>query len=161
MGATLQARGVAAGHGERDLFIGLDLIVAGGDVVGLVGANGAGKTTLLRILAGIRAPDAGHVTLSPAAATIGYLVQEQEQVAGETVRQQLGRRTGVAAAQEELDRSTIALGEGLPGADDAYSDALDAWLAIHATTLLRCSSNTLPIFLYVSVGASISTGLMT
>ena len=52
MSATLQARGVAAGQGDRELFAGLDLVVAPGDVVGLVGPNGAGKTTLLRILAG-------------------------------------------------------------------------------------------------------------
>ena len=47
MSATLQAVGVAAGHGDRALFTGLDLVVAPGDVVGLVGPNGAGKTTLL------------------------------------------------------------------------------------------------------------------
>ena len=73
MSATLQASRVAAGHGDRKLFDGLDLVVAPGDVVGLVGPNGAGKTTLLRILAGERPPDAGTVTVSPATAHIGYL----------------------------------------------------------------------------------------
>ena len=52
MSATLVARGLAAGHGARVLFSGLDLVVAPGDVVGLVGVNGAGKSTLLRTLAG-------------------------------------------------------------------------------------------------------------
>ena len=52
MSATLVAKGLAAGHGDRVLFSGLDLVVAPGDVIGLVGANGAGKTTLLRTLAG-------------------------------------------------------------------------------------------------------------
>ncbi|WP_324274080.1 ATP-binding cassette domain-containing protein [Blastococcus brunescens] len=52
MSATLVARGLAAGHGPRVLFSGLDLVVAPGDVVGLVGVNGAGKSTLLRTLAG-------------------------------------------------------------------------------------------------------------
>ena len=65
MSATLQASRVAAGHGDRSLFSGLDLVVAPGDVIGLVGPNGAGKTTLLRILAGERAPDEGSVTVSP------------------------------------------------------------------------------------------------
>jgi branched-chain amino acid transport system ATP-binding protein len=50
--ATLVARGVAAGHGSRVLFSDLDLVVAPGDVVGLVGANGAGKSTLLRTISG-------------------------------------------------------------------------------------------------------------
>ena len=52
MSSTLKATGLAAGHGARALFSDLDLIVAPGDVVGLVGANGAGKSTLLRLLAG-------------------------------------------------------------------------------------------------------------
>jgi len=43
MTATVQARAVGARQGERELFGGLDLIVAPGDVVGLVGPNGAGK----------------------------------------------------------------------------------------------------------------------
>ena len=62
MSATLVGRGLSAAHGDRVLFSDLDLVVAPGDVVGLVGANGAGKSTLLRILAGERAPDAGTVT---------------------------------------------------------------------------------------------------
>lgn len=65
MSATIQAEGVSAGHGDKELFSGLDLVVAPGDVVGLVGPNGAGKSTMLRILAGLRAPDAGRVSLSP------------------------------------------------------------------------------------------------
>jgi ABC-type transport system involved in cytochrome c biogenesis ATPase subunit len=50
------ARGLAAAHGVRSLFSGLDLVVSPGDVLGLVGANGAGKSTLLRLLAGLDAP---------------------------------------------------------------------------------------------------------
>ena len=52
MSATLVAKGLAAGHGDRVLFTDLELVVAPGDVVGLVGVNGAGKSTLLRTLAG-------------------------------------------------------------------------------------------------------------
>src|ERR1700716_1727756 len=67
MSATLQATELAAGHGDRMLFSGLDLVVAAGDVVGLVGANGAGKSTLLRLLAGQATAQAGAVVLSPRA----------------------------------------------------------------------------------------------
>jgi ATPase subunit of ABC transporter with duplicated ATPase domains len=130
MSATLQASRVAAGHGDRSLFSGLDLVVAPGDVIGLVGPNGAGKTTLLRILAGERAPDEGAVTVSPASAHIGYLRQEHERVDGETVRAHLARRTGVAAAQAELDRAAHALADAGPGSDDSYSEALESWLAL-------------------------------
>jgi ATPase subunit of ABC transporter with duplicated ATPase domains len=55
MTATLVAKNLAAGHGDRTLFAELDLVVAPGDVIGLVGANGAGKSTLLRLLAGLEA----------------------------------------------------------------------------------------------------------
>lgn len=78
MSATIQAEGVSAGHGDKELFSGLDLVVAPGDVVGLVGPNGAGKSTMLRILAGLRAPDAGRVSLSPADAQRGFLAQEPD-----------------------------------------------------------------------------------
>ncbi|HYH72917.1 MAG TPA: ATP-binding cassette domain-containing protein, partial [Nocardioides sp.] len=78
MSATLVVKDLAAGHGDRTLFSGLDLVVAPGDVVGIVGANGAGKSTLLRLLAGLESPEAGRVRLSPASATVGYLPQESE-----------------------------------------------------------------------------------
>ncbi len=132
MTATVQARGVAAGHGDRELFSGLDLVVAPGDVIGLVGPNGAGKTTLLRILAGERAPDAGSVSLSPASAHIGYLTQEPEHLAGESVREHLARRTGVHRAQVEFDGAAAALASGDAGAAARYSAALEAWLALGA-----------------------------
>jgi ATPase subunit of ABC transporter with duplicated ATPase domains len=128
--ATLVARGLAAGHGARVLFSDLDLVVAPGDVVGLVGVNGAGKSTLLRTLAGELPAGSGSVALSPAAATIGYLPQEAERRPGETVLGALARRTGVAAAQAALDAATGALAEGEAGADDAYADALERWLAL-------------------------------
>ena len=132
MSATLLAKGVAAGHGDRDLFTGLDLVVAPGDVVGLVGPNGAGKSTLLRILAGLRPPDSGSATVVPATAHIGYLSQEPDALVGETVRQHVLRRTGVDAAAAELDRAAQSLADGVPKADDAYSDALESWLALGA-----------------------------
>ena len=57
-------RGLASGHGDRSLFSGLDVVVAPGDVIGLVGVNGAGKTTLLRTLAGLVPPESGSIALS-------------------------------------------------------------------------------------------------
>src|SRR5688500_4788137 len=109
MTATLVAKNLAAGHGDRSLFTGLDLVVAPGDVVGLVGANGAGKSTLLRLLASQTVPERGTVTVSPPEATVGLLPQEPERRPGETVAAFLARRTGVAAAQAELDATAEAL----------------------------------------------------
>ena len=133
--AVVVARDLAAGYGARSLFHGLDLVVAPGDVVGLVGANGAGKTTLLRLLAGIGTPEHGTVTVTPATATVGYLAQEPERRPGESVLGFLERRTGVAAATTELETTTAALTAGEPGADDAYALALDQWLSLGGADL--------------------------
>ncbi|MEU9699295.1 ABC-F family ATP-binding cassette domain-containing protein [Streptomyces sp. NPDC047981] len=135
MTATLVAKELAAGHGERTLFAGLDLVVAPGDVIGLVGVNGAGKSTLLRLLAGLDTPEEGELKLSPPTATVGHLPQEPERRAGETVREFLARRTGVAAAQAAMDEATQGLVDGAPGADDAYAVSLERWLGLGGADL--------------------------
>ncbi|MFF0635567.1 ABC-F family ATP-binding cassette domain-containing protein [Nocardia sp. NPDC004151] len=131
MSTTLHARGLAAGHGERLLFSNLDLILAPGDVIGLVGVNGAGKSTLLRMLADGDAHE-GEIVLSPPDATVGYLAQEPERIEGETVLEFLYRRTGVAAAQQTMDAAAERLADG---GDDEYSPALERWLALGGADL--------------------------
>jgi ATPase subunit of ABC transporter with duplicated ATPase domains len=135
MSGTLIARGLAAGHGDRTLFSGLDLVVAPGDVIGLVGVNGAGKTTLLRTLAGFVPPEAGSVTLSPPTANVGYLPQERDRRAGETVRDFLARRTGVGPAHAAMDAAAGALAAGAPGAGEAYAVTLERWLDLGGADL--------------------------
>ncbi|WP_431942607.1 ABC-F family ATP-binding cassette domain-containing protein [Micromonospora marina] len=135
MSATLIAKDLTAGHGDRLLFEDLDLVVAPGDVVGLVGVNGAGKSTLLRTLAGLAPREQGSVALSPPTATVGYLPQEPERRPGETVSGFLARRTGVSAAQAALDAATEALTAGAAGADDAYANALERWLDLGGADL--------------------------
>ena len=140
MTATLVAQGLAGGYGHRTLFDDLDLTVAPGDVVGVVGANGAGKSTLLRLLAGIDEPQAGRVSLSPADAFVGWLPQEHERVAGETVEEYIARRTGCAQATRDMDAAAAALGDPAAASGDAdpadvYSAALDRWLASGAADL--------------------------
>ncbi|WP_424639207.1 ABC-F family ATP-binding cassette domain-containing protein [Embleya sp. AB8] len=135
MSATIVVKDLAAGHGDRVLFSGLDLVIAPGDVVGLVGVNGAGKSTLLKLLAGLGEPEAGTVQLSPPTASVGHLPQEPDRRPGETVRAFLARRTGVAAAQAALDTATEGLVEGRAGADDEYSVALDRWLDLGGADL--------------------------
>ncbi|MEV4612741.1 ABC-F family ATP-binding cassette domain-containing protein [Kitasatospora sp. NPDC049258] len=135
MSATLVVKDLSASHGDRTLFSGLDLVVAPGEVIGLVGVNGAGKSTLLRLLAGLDTPEAGSLRLSPASANVGHLPQEPERREGESVRDFLARRTGVAAAQAALDEATEGLVEGRPGADDAYAESLDRWLELGGADL--------------------------
>jgi ATP-binding cassette subfamily F protein uup len=61
----LVAEGLDHSYGERAIVRDLDLVLAPGTRLGLLGANGSGKTTLLRLLARREAPDAGHVTHAP------------------------------------------------------------------------------------------------
>jgi ATPase subunit of ABC transporter with duplicated ATPase domains len=136
---VLIARDLVKAHGAATILGGVSLTVSPGDVVGVVGPNGAGKSTLLRLLAGVDRPDSGSVVLT--AGTAGYLPQEPDRAAGETLHDYLGRRTGVAAAQARMDAAAEALAAG--GGDD-YSEALEAWLAlggadldVRAETVLR------------------------
>ncbi|MCT2086107.1 ATP-binding cassette domain-containing protein [Microbacterium enclense] len=136
MTATLVAQGLSGGYGHRTLFEGVDLTVAPGDVIGVVGANGAGKSTLLRLLAGVAEPLAGTIALAPADAFVGWLPQEHERVDGETVAQYIARRTGCAEATREMDATAAALSDPTAvGADDAYATALERWLASGAADL--------------------------
>jgi ATPase subunit of ABC transporter with duplicated ATPase domains len=139
MTATLVAKNVAGGFAHRTLFEGLDLTVAPGDVIGVVGANGAGKSTLLRILAGDLEPLEGTVNLAPADAFVGWLPQEHERVPGETVAAYIARRAGCTAATQAMDAAAAALAEpeSAPLTDPAaaYSAALDHWLATGAADL--------------------------
>ena len=140
MTATLVAKNVAGGFAHRTLFEGLDLTVAPGDVVGVVGGNGAGKSTLLRILAGDVEPLEGTVSLAPADAFVGWLPQEHQRVPGETVAGYIARRTGCAAATLAMDAAAAALAAPAGVASDVdpadvYSAALDRWLVTGAADL--------------------------
>jgi ATPase subunit of ABC transporter with duplicated ATPase domains len=133
--ATLVAKDLSGGHAHRTLFEHLDLTVAPGDVIGVLGANGAGKTTLLRLLAGDVSPIEGSVQAAPRDAFVGWLPQEHERVAGETVAGYVARRTGAAEATAAMEAAAEQLGSGSPGVDDEYARALDHWLASGAPDL--------------------------
>jgi branched-chain amino acid transport system ATP-binding protein len=59
----LETRGLRAGYGEVEVLKGVDLGVATGELVALVGANGAGKSTLLKCISGLVLPTAGTIRL--------------------------------------------------------------------------------------------------
>jgi len=58
----IRARRLSFGYG-RPLLVDVDLDVARGELVGILGANGAGKSTLARLLLGLAAPAAGQVSI--------------------------------------------------------------------------------------------------
>ncbi len=133
--ASLHARHLKLTLGRTVIFDDTELQLAAGWRVGLVGPNGVGKSTLLRVLAGLQRVDEGRVIVMPGDATVGYLPQEPDRRDDETVADFLRRRTGVAAADTELDAATAALAGGETGADDRYSAALDRWLHLGAADL--------------------------
>ncbi|MFE6186795.1 ATP-binding cassette domain-containing protein [Streptomyces sp. NPDC056465] len=58
---VLSLRGVSKPFGAVAALSGVDLDVAAGEVVAVVGDNGAGKSTLVKILSGVHTPDAGTI----------------------------------------------------------------------------------------------------
>ena len=59
----LSAKGITKSFGSLQVLRGLDLEVAPGEVVAIMGASGAGKTTLLQILGTLLRPDGGSLTI--------------------------------------------------------------------------------------------------
>lgn len=57
----LEVSGLVAGYGRITILREVELSVAEGELVALVGVNGSGKTTLMKTIAGLIAPGAGQV----------------------------------------------------------------------------------------------------
>jgi zinc/manganese transport system ATP-binding protein len=88
-------QGVAAGYPGRIVWPDLDLDVAPGEFIAVLGGNGTGKTTLLKVMLGLISPMAGSVT-----------------VLGEPVRRG-DRRVGYVPQHREFDRDLPARGVDL------------------------------------------------
>ena len=98
--ATLLTRDLTKSYGGRTVVRGVNVEIASGEVVGLLGANGAGKTTTFSMVVGLTAPDSGRVLLDGIDVTddpmyirarkgIGYLPQEASIFRGLTVEQNI------------------------------------------------------------------------
>ncbi len=131
--ATLTVRQLRFERGGQTVLDGVSLTVGSETCLGVVGPNGVGKSTLLQLLAGRLEPaDGGAMRVDPPTATVGYLSQEHDHDARETVRDALYRRTGAAAAEAEMTRAAAALGEGRPQAEDDYATALASYESLGA-----------------------------
>ncbi len=60
----LNATGVAKRFGGFQALAGIDLSVAPGEIVGLIGPNGSGKTTLINVISGLLPADAGEIRVA-------------------------------------------------------------------------------------------------
>ena len=82
--AELRLEGVAKRFGATPAVQGLDLTVASGEFVVLLGPSGAGKTTTLRLAAGLEKPDSGRIhigghdvsALAPALRDVTFVFQQ-------------------------------------------------------------------------------------
>lgn len=119
----LEARGLAIGYRGHRIGEGLDLGLAAGRVLALLGPNGGGKTTLLKTLIGLIPPLAGRVLLDGAplervpvrerARRIAYVPQVHAGTFGFTVAEValMGReaRRGAFAQPSVADRAIAAV----------------------------------------------------
>ncbi|MBP7409906.1 MAG: ABC transporter ATP-binding protein [Flavobacteriales bacterium] len=60
----IEARGITKRYGSLDVLKGVDLSVAQGEIVSIVGASGAGKTTLLQIIGTLERADQGSLHIN-------------------------------------------------------------------------------------------------
>ena len=113
----LSIRDLQAGYGRVQILWGVDLDVAEGEIVSLLGMNGAGKTTTLRTVSGVVRTWRGEVTLcgrkvvrenpeARAALGLGHVPEGRGVLAGLTVGQNLDlgatlRKDGAAAVQKD------------------------------------------------------------
>jgi lipopolysaccharide export system ATP-binding protein len=129
--ATLRTRDLTKSYSGRTVVKGVNVEIASGEVIGLLGANGAGKTTTFSMVVGLTAPDSGRVLLDGIDVTddpmyirarkgIGYLPQEASIFRGLTVEQNImailetldldgaGRRTRLRELLAELGLTPLA-----------------------------------------------------
>src|SRR5437867_4155273 len=132
---TLAARHIAKSFGGQVVLDDVSVTVGPSARLAVVGPNGIGKSTLLRLLAGVEEPDRGSVTRTPATLNVGYLPQEPEGSAGESVLGHLARRTGVAGAEQALvaEAAALAADGGSAAAESAYAAALERFLVVGGT----------------------------
>ena len=131
--AHLRARDLHLARGGRVLLRGVDLTLAPGDRLAVVGENGRGKSTLLEALGGDLEPDAGTIARH---GSLGVVSQElavdasDPRTVGALLDELLARPLGVLHA---LDEAASALGEDTgAAAAQRYDDALAAATAIDA-----------------------------
>jgi len=121
--ATLELRGLAKNFGPVAVLHGVDLTLADGEMVVIVGASGCGKSTLIRLVAGLEEPSAGTVVLDrrdvtgldPAARDIAMVFQNYALYPHMTVFENMAyglriRRLERAEIRRRVDQAAGMLG---------------------------------------------------
>jgi energy-coupling factor transport system ATP-binding protein len=133
-------RGVVASYGDIVAVRGIDLDIHHGEVVALMGRNGAGKSTLLSILAGLRQPRAGVVSVVPAPTGSGralaFVPHEPtdllwaQSVADECADADRGAGVPAGSTRQLLDTLTAGVDDGVHPRDLSEGQRLALALAV-------------------------------
>jgi len=125
----LDAEGLTVTRPERPLFGDVDLTLASGDRVAVVGLNGCGKSTLLRVLAGDVAPEAGTVRRGRGSRIVA-VAQDRARPIG-TVREAIGA-VGERAWEAEAVADRLGLTPLLERRGDTLSGGQSTRVALAA-----------------------------
>jgi ABC-2 type transport system ATP-binding protein len=101
---VIEARGLSKSFGARAALREVSFSAIRGELLAVIGPNGAGKTTLLSILAGIRAPDSGSLSVP---GEVGWVPQQAALYRRLTVAENLrlfARLEQVADVDGEVER---------------------------------------------------------
>ncbi|MDQ1491680.1 MAG: branched-chain amino acid transport system ATP-binding protein livF, partial [Actinomycetota bacterium] len=146
-GVRLTCHGIVRRFGGLTALDGVDLDVAPGSAVGIIGHNGAGKTTLFDVISGFLAPDAGRVVVGGvdvtgaaphrrAVAGLGRSFQEARLFPSLTVAETVA----VALERHLPNRDTLAAALALPAStvmEAAVAERVDELLALLGLTGYR------------------------
>ena len=131
----LDVRDLTVRFGDRVVLDHVDLAVARGEIVALLGPSGSGKSTLLRVIAGIIVPDAGCVVLDGVDITrlpthrrsVGLVFQDEQLFPHLTVAANIGfgmKMAGVAKPVRATRTRELLAIVGLGGLGDRSIDRL-------------------------------------
>jgi NitT/TauT family transport system ATP-binding protein len=123
--------------GGRTALAGVDLAIADGEFVSLLGASGCGKSTVLRLLSGLDAPTSGRIVRNlPADAIPGYVFQDAALMPWASVRRNVElplvlRGERAEAMRPRVDAALRAV--GLADAADAVPRELSGGMKMRAS----------------------------
>ena len=113
--ATLQLDGLRKSFGTTQILQGVDLALADGEMLVIVGASGCGKSTLLRLVAGLEVPTAGRILLDglditrldPAARDIAMVFQNYALYPHMTVAENMAYGLRIRGLSKEAIRTRV------------------------------------------------------
>ncbi|WP_158742245.1 ABC transporter ATP-binding protein [Acidisphaera sp. L21] len=121
--ATLQLDGLRKSFGSTHILQGVDLSLADGEMLVIVGASGCGKSTLLRLVAGLETPTSGSVLLDgrditkldPAARDIAMVFQNYALYPHMSVAENMSYGLRIRGVPKDTIRAKVEATAGLLG----------------------------------------------